>query len=475
MKNINNKYCNNLYNYERFLSKEVFIGNIPLGKNNPIRIQSMTNTDTLNTDTSVQQCMQIFDAGADYVRLTVQTEKHAKNLQNIKNELRKKGYNKPLIADVHFNAKIADTAARIVEKVRINPGNYSDKKSDNNTTYTDEQYKNELRKIEEKFTKLIEICKENKTALRIGSNHGSLSNRIINKYGDTPKGMVESVLEFLRIANKNNFNNIVISLKSSNTRVMVFAYRLLMNKMFEENMNYPVHLGVTEAGDAEDGRIKSAVGIGTILIDGIGDTIRVSLTEAPEKEIPVAKNIIDYINTKDTDAKKDINISYNRNPFEYSKRKSNNIDKENHPIVIADLSKNKVIIEKDIIKLSYEFDNLKHKWKRKDNAADYIYIGKAKVNLDNVKGVKFIKDFENNYIESNFVLCKNLNNFINSKNINININFIEINFNEADYEKLSSLKNNKNIIIILKSKNNNFVAEQRKFIHKLEKKELNSL
>jgi len=477
VKNKDNKYCINLYNYQRFITKEVFIGDIPLGNNNPIRIQSMTNTDTLDTSASVKQCMNIFDAGADYVRLTVQTEKHANNLQNIKNELRKNGYEKPLIADVHFNAKIADTSAKIIEKVRINPGNYSDKKTTDNETYTEKQYNNELKKIEEKFIKLINICKKNKTAVRIGSNHGSLSSRIINKYGDTPKGMVESVLEFLRIANKNKFNNIVISLKSSNTRVMVFAYRLLINKMLKENMNFPIHLGVTEAGDAEDGRIKSAVGIGTMLIDGIGDTIRVSLTEDPEKEIPVAKKIVEYITTKNTNEKNDVDFFITKNPFEYSKRKSNLIDNiggENTPIVIADLSNYSIINKENIINISYKFDNLKQIWKRKDNAADYIYIGKAKINVENVENIKFIKDFDNKNIDSNFVLYKSINKFINSKNNNNknNINFIEINIDEIDYEKLFLIKNNKNIIIISKTVSNNFVAEQRKFIHNLEYKKI---
>ena len=475
MKNKDNKYCNSLYKYERFVTKEVFIGNIPLGNNNPIRIQSMTNTDTLNTEASVKQCIAIFDAGADYVRLTVQTEKYAKNLQNIKDKLIKKGYNKPLIADVHFNAKIANTAAKIIEKVRINPGNYSDKKNDANKTYTNEEYNFELKKIEEKFTKLIKICKDNNTTLRIGSNHGSLSNRIIDRYGDTPNGMVESVLEFLRIANKNKFNNIVISLKSSNTRVMVFAYRLLMNQMLKEGMNFPIHLGVTEAGDAEDGRIKSAVGIGTMLIDGIGDTIRVSLTENPEKEIPVAKKIIDYITKKTDDNKENVKIDIPKKYFEYSKRKSyliDNIGDKNTPVVIADLSNYKEINKQNVEELFYEFNNLQKKWNRKDNASDYIYIGKSKINIKNQNNIRFIKDFDNNDIDSNFIFYKNIDDFINSKKIKTHINFIEINIDKTNIEKLLSIKNEKNIIIIAKTKNNNFVAQQRKFIHKLISKDL---
>ncbi len=292
-------YCNNLYQYKRFESLTVKIGKSSLGGKADIRIQSMTNTDTLDTQASVEQCIRIFDAGADFVRLTVQTVRHAENLKNIREELNKRGYDKAIIADVHFKPKVAEISAQLVEKVRINPGNFVDRNKTKTKSYSEEEYNTELIKIDSKFSQLIEVCRKNETALRIGTNHGSLSNRIVDKYGDTPKGMVESVMEFLRIAQKENFHQIVISLKSSNTRIMVYAYRLLMQKMLKARMKYPLHLGVTEAGDGEDGRIKSAVGISSLLADGIGDTVRVSLTENPEKEIPVARKIIDFISLRE--------------------------------------------------------------------------------------------------------------------------------------------------------------------------------
>jgi len=275
-------------------SKVVNIGTVPLGGNYPVRVQTMTNTNTSDTKSTTEQIIRIINAGADYVRLTVRDLKEANNLNNIKNELKKKGYNIPLIADIHFNHKIAETAAKIVEKVRINPGNYADKKQFKNHDYTEIEYENELRRIKNKFSPLLKICKEYDTALRIGVNHGSLSDRIINRFGDTPLGMVESAMEYLRICAENDFSSVVLSMKSSNTIIMIQVCRLLVKRMAKEGMNFPQHLGVTEAGEGEDGRIKSSVGIGSLLSDGIGDTIRVSLTEDPENEIPVAKKIVEY-------------------------------------------------------------------------------------------------------------------------------------------------------------------------------------
>ncbi len=287
IKNIK-KYCNSLTQYSRYKTREVFIGDIPLGGNNPIRIQSMTTTDTMNTIATVEQTIRMVDAGCEYVRITAPSINEAKNLEAIKKELKVRGYNVPLIADIHFTPNAAEMAARIVEKVRVNPGNYVDKKKFDLIEYTDSEYQEEIDRIREKFTPLVKICKEYGTAMRIGTNHGSLSDRIMSRYGDTPLGMVESALEFLRICEDENYHSIVLSMKASNTQVMVQAYRLLINKMEAEGMNYPLHLGVTEAGGGEDGRIKSALGIGALLEDGIGDTIRVSLTEDPEFEAPVA-------------------------------------------------------------------------------------------------------------------------------------------------------------------------------------------
>ncbi len=278
----------------RFPTRVVNIGNVPLGGHHPIRVQSMTNTDTLDTNATVAQAIRMIDAGCEYVRIAVPGIMEAKNLRNIKNELHKRGYKAPLIADVHFNPNIAEIAAAIVEKVRINPGNYVDKKKKTDPGYwmLDKNYSLELELIAKRIAPLISICKEHSTAIRIGTNHGSLSDRIMERYGDTPEGMVESALEFARICKGFAFHELVLGMKASNVRVMIAANRLLVERMKEEQMNYPIHLGVTEAGSGEDGRIKSAVGIGSLLADGIGDTIRVSITEDPEKEIPVAYGIL---------------------------------------------------------------------------------------------------------------------------------------------------------------------------------------
>src|SRR5580698_9536008 len=278
---------------QRLDTLEVKIGDLILGNHHPIRIQTMTTTDTMDTIATVEQSIRCIEAGAELVRITAPSKREAENLLNIKNELRKRGYTTPLVADIHFTPNAAEIAARIVEKVRINPGNYIDKKKFEFIEYTDAEYNEEIERIRERFTPLVKICKEYGTAMRIGTNHGSLSDRIMSRYGDTPMGMVESAMEFLRVAREENYHNIVLSMKSSNPQVMVQAYRLLVGKMEEEfGICYPLHLGVTEAGDGEDGRIKSAIGIGTLLEDGIGDTIRVSLTEDPEFEIPVCKDIV---------------------------------------------------------------------------------------------------------------------------------------------------------------------------------------
>ncbi len=286
----NLKYCNNLFFRDRFQTIEVKIGDLLLGGNNPIRVQSMTTADTMDTKKSIEESIRMIDAGCELVRLTAPSIKEAENLANIKKGLLAKGYNTPLVADIHFTPNAAEVAAKIVEKVRVNPGNYADKKKFEEIDYSDDSYADELIRIEKKFTPLVQLCKANGTAMRIGTNHGSLSDRILSRYGDTPEGMVESAMEFIRICRKNDYHALVISMKASNTLVMVQAYRLLVAEMMKEEMNYPLHLGVTEAGDGEDGRIKSAVGIGALLEDGLGDTIRVSLTEDPAFEIPVANN-----------------------------------------------------------------------------------------------------------------------------------------------------------------------------------------
>jgi len=321
-----------------FISREFFIGDIAIGNTNPIRIQSMTSTDTNDVEATIQQCLRLIDAGCELIRITTPGIKEVEALKNIHRKLRGMGIKTPLIADVHYNPKVAEEAARFVEKVRINPGNYSDRNTRSKIHFTDAEYEQELEKIKLNLQPLIKICKAHNTAIRIGTNHGSLSQRITSKYGDTPLGMVESAMEFVKICEDYQFYNIVLSMKSSNVKVMVQAYRLLVHRMLEENMNYPLHLGVTEAGNSIEGRIKSAAGIGTLLEEGIGDTIRVSLTEEPEEEIPVAKLILNKYNPiRKFDPNKP-NYFSKINPFEYNRRNSlvvENIGGSNVPIVVG--------------------------------------------------------------------------------------------------------------------------------------------
>ncbi|MCX6235467.1 MAG: (E)-4-hydroxy-3-methylbut-2-enyl-diphosphate synthase [Bacteroidetes bacterium] len=330
-------YCNSLTSYSRIRTRVVQISDIPLGGDNPIRIQSMTSTNTLDTYSTVDQVIRMVNAGCEYARITTQNLVEAENLKHIREELQKRGYRIPLIADVHFNPKIAEIAAGLVEKVRVNPGNYADKKT-GKAEFSESEYQEGLERIRERLIPLIRICKSHGTALRIGSNHGSLSERIMSRYGDTPYGMTESVLEFVRICRDEGFHSLVLSLKSSNTRVMVQSNRLLVHRMMEEGMDYPVHLGVTEAGEGEDGRIKSAVGIGALLEDGIGDTIRVSLTEDPECEIPIAKILSDRYTRRQPHLPIPDTATSPHNPFEYHKRETiaaKNIGSTHAPIVIT--------------------------------------------------------------------------------------------------------------------------------------------
>ena len=379
-----NIYCNSLTSYSRWKTREVKIGDTPIGASHPIRIQSMTTTDTMDTKSTVLQSMRMIDAGCEYVRITAPGIKEAKNLANIKKELNIRGYKTPLIADIHFTPNAAQVAAQIVEKVRINPGNYADRKKFNYTSYTDSQYNDEIERIRKRFLPLVNVCKEYGTAMRIGTNHGSLSDRILSRYGDTPMGMVESAMEFLRICEDENYHNIVLSMKASNPIVMVQAYRLLVNCMYKENMNYPLHLGVTEAGEGQDGRIKSALGIGTLLEDGLGDTIRVSLTEDPEFELPVAKKIVERYSFREGHDFIDDIKQFTINPFEYSKRLTRsvlNIGSDNVPRVINDLSNLQSISRNTLKELGYTYFQESDKWGISDLACDYINIGNKEVDF----------------------------------------------------------------------------------------------
>lgn len=379
-------YSESLTGYKRLITKEVRIGDLLLGNGHPIRIQTMTTTDTMDVAGTVAQSIRCIEAGAELVRITAPSKKEAEQLLLIREELRRQGYSTPLVADIHFTPNAAEIAARIVEKVRVNPGNYVDKKKFEQIDYTDVEYAEEIERIRERFTPLVKICKEYGTAMRIGTNHGSLSDRIMSRYGDTPIGMVESAMEFLRISRDENYHNIVLSMKSSNPQVMVQAYRLLIQTMQSEfGEIYPLHLGVTEAGDGEDGRIKSAIGIGTLLEDGIGDTIRVSLTEDPEFEIPVCRDLVKRYNAgSDLPPATNGRVpevkagSLGYNPFEYKRRESFPIDiigGKQVPVVVADLSGLEKIQPSDLVAIGYSYDAATDKWTISDAAADFVFTG----------------------------------------------------------------------------------------------------
>ncbi len=376
-------YTPSLLTYKRLQTVEVKIGDLLLGNNHPIRVQTMTTTDTMDTKATVEQTIRCIEAGAELVRITAPSKNEAQNLLEIKKELRKRGYTTPLVADIHFTPNAAEIAARLIEKVRVNPGNYADKKKFEFIEYTDAAYNEEIERIRERFTPLVKICKEHGTAMRIGTNHGSLSDRIMSRYGDSANGMVESAMEFLRIARDESYHNIVLSMKSSNPQVMVQAYRLLVQTMQQEfGICYPLHLGVTEAGDGEDGRIKSAIGIGTLLEDGIGDTIRVSLTEDPEFEIPVCRDIVKRYNQRNDAVVLQEVIKLPYSPFEYKRRVSTaveNIGGKQVPVVLADMHAIPDLTPVHLESIGYTYDAETDKWSISDAAADYVYTGEKSI------------------------------------------------------------------------------------------------
>lgn len=440
------------FNYQRRKSSEVHIGNTPMGGNNPIRVQSMANVSTMETEAAVQQAIRMIQAGAEYVRFTTQGEREAHNLGKIRKALNEKGYTTPLVADVHFNPKAADAAATEVEKVRVNPGNYVDRiKTFSFREYTDDEYAQELQKIRERFIPFLNICKEHHTAIRIGVNHGSLSDRIMSRYGDTPRGMVESCMEFLRICVEEHFMDVVISIKASNPVIMVKTVHLLIQTMEKENMYFPLHLGVTEAGDGEDGRIKSAVGIGTLLADGIGDTIRVSLSEDPEAEIPVAQKLVDYIQERENHPAISANAAHLYNPLSCDRRFVRiveNLIGGSVPVVISDRSTGD----------NFEF-NPNYK-------PDYIYIGQE--NPDNLPNDLML------IVDAHFWQTRpnTFPYFIASEAEEIKmtespIKFIRLTYEDLTDDILSIIQEDKSTVVILSTHHQNGLGEQRAALHKL--------
>lgn len=479
-------YCNSLTQYSRFLTREVKIGDIALGGHNPIRIQSMTTTDTMDTIGTVEQTIRMVESGCEYVRITAPSIKEAENLANIKKELRFRGYDVPLIADIHFTPNAAEMAARIVEKVRVNPGNYADKKKFENLEYTQDAYTAELERINKKFIPLIKICKEYGTAMRIGTNHGSLSDRIMSHYGDTPRGMVESAMEFIRMCEAEHYYNLVISMKASNTQVMVQAYRLLVETMVKEGMNYPLHLGVTEAGDGEDGRIKSAVGIGTLLEDGLGDTIRVSLTEDPEFEAPVAKALADRYVKRSLEfevrsSESPIILSTPNtqlptySPYAYSRRITQSVQHigdHHHPLVMVDVSKENLKDPYFLSSVGYNYSAGLDKYNLADQACDLAFLG------DNLPSFSFPGNLKQVYNYHTWLNLRDKNNchplfsleeFNKAEVKDEFLNFVRIDTSQLTTLTTASLNN---VVLILETSAKNGMAEQRAFFVALQEKNI---
>ena len=469
-------YCDSLTGYKRLKTKEVKIGDLLLGNFHPIRVQTMTTTDTMDTLATVEQSIRCIEAGAELVRITAPSKNDAENLLHIKNDLRKRGYHTPLVADIHFTPNAAEIAARIVEKVRVNPGNYVDKKKFELIEYSDSDYAEEIDRIRDRFTPLVKICKEYGTAMRIGTNHGSLSDRIMSRYGDTPMGMVESAMEFLRIARNESYHNIVLSMKSSNPQVMVQAYRLLVKTMFDEFSEcYPLHLGVTEAGDGEDGRIKSAVGIGTLLEDGLGDTIRVSLTEDPELEIPVCKDLVKRYSgrqsTVDSGQKVPAIDKLSYDPFNYQRRESfevGNIGTNHVPVVIADLSKIERITYDHLESVGYTYDKATDKWNISDAAADYIFTANQLLNFSlpgTLKIIVYPETWRRAEDKTKYFPIFQDSGYVESEIKSDQLNFVMIDcFNDGadSFTYIDQLRNDFTVVICLSSTNKNAMQSVRR-------------
>ncbi len=447
-------YCPNTTAYERLKTREVKIGNVPMGGDNPIRIQSMTTTDTMDTIGTVEQSIRMFEAGSEYVRITAPSKKEAENLAEIKKELLKRGYDIPLIADIHFTPNAAEIAARIVEKVRVNPGNYADKKKFQFIEYSDESYEAELDRIRQRFEPLVKICKEEGTAMRVGTNHGSLSDRIMSRYGDTPMGMVESALEFVRMCEALSYHNLVLSMKASNPQVMVQAYRLLVNRMQEEGMSYPLHLGVTEAGDGLDGRIKSAVGIGALLEDGLGDTVRVSLTEAPEAECPVAIKLVDRYKGRGSHAKIPSSEKQILDPFKYNKRKSATclrVGGDQVPVVVADLSKNKIDGPESLQAIGYDYDVTLDKWHIHEQAADFLFLEDQVLDFEIPGTLQIVRPSEKCSHHNSDLPFYSLEAFLSAEIRHPKLNFVSSSLEQIDAMK--AVSTDETVVFVLETQN----------------------
>lgn len=474
-------YTSDLFHYQRRKASTVAIGGIPLGGNNPIRVQSMAINDTMNTTAIVEEIKGLADAGCEYARVTAPSKKEAENLKNIKAALRQDGYDIPIVADIHFTPNAAEIAAGLVEKVRINPGNFADKKKFEEKNYTAESYQAEIERIRKKFIPLLEKCKANGTALRIGTNHGSLSDRIMSYYGDTPMGMVESAMEFLRIAVEFSFEDIVLSMKASNPKVMIQAYRLLVAKMQEEGMNFPLHLGVTEAGDGDDGRIKSAIGIGTLLEDGLGDTIRVSLTEDAIYEIPVAEKLVAfYPNNEQTplpfESEKEV-LAALYQPFEVTERPTKAVEGiggDQEAIVVADMQHYDEVSLLNLMNIGYRYSVPLDKWETDAQAADFIYVGKMPEKIKVPPSLGVIVDAEHyvpNQVENTYPLfqLKNYTEEDHFPQMHSELNFIAAEATEADFQKLLSLQEQGvPFVVLLSTPHQDYYRRLRAFCLKLQ-------
>ena len=470
-------YCPSLLQYKRFLTREVHVGDVAMGANNPIRIQSMTTTDTMDTQGTVEQSIRMIEAGCELVRITAPSIKEAQNLAEIKKELSKKGYKTPLVADIHFTPNAAELAARLVEKVRINPGNYADKKRFETIDYTPQAYQDELERIYKKFAPLVAICKEYGTAMRIGTNHGSLSDRIMSQFGDTPQGMVESAMEFMRICEDLNYHNLVISMKSSNPQVMVQAYRLLVKTMVAEGMNYPLHLGVTEAGDGEDGRIKSAVGIGALLEDGLGDTIRVSLTEDPELEIPVAQDLVRRYAQRIQAAEQSsaIMLPAEFSPFSYQKRVSEELNTfiggHQVPRVIIDLSTKNLKDPAVLSDVGYLYSPILDKYTMGEQSVDFVYLADQLPSFTlpgNLKQLYQYPTWKKLASKMNCHPLYSLQEYLKTEEKCSALNLVELSLADMHSDAFQQIQLDKTLVFVLTSTAENAMQEQRQAFFLLE-------